>query len=61
MNVGLVASMNRPGANVTGVSTLNAEVVAKRLDLLQELARKAMPIALLVNARSAAFAEAEEE
>jgi len=35
---GLVASLGRPGANVTGVSTLGAQVSAKRLELLKEVA-----------------------
>ncbi len=46
---GLVASLNRPGANVTGVSLLISEVLAKRLELLHELVRSATSIAWLVN------------
>ena len=46
---GLVASLNRPGGNVTGVSVLNAELAGKRLDLLHQLLPTATAVALLVN------------
>jgi putative ABC transport system substrate-binding protein len=46
---GLVASLSRPGSNLTGVSILNVELAPKRLELLRELVPAATVIALLVN------------
>jgi putative tryptophan/tyrosine transport system substrate-binding protein len=46
---GLVASFARPGGNLTGVSFLNVELMAKRLELLTELVPQAKVIVLLVN------------
>ena len=46
---GLVASLNRPGGNVTGVSFYNSPVVTKRLDLARELVPDGGVIALLGN------------
>jgi putative ABC transport system substrate-binding protein len=46
---GLVASLNRPGGNVTGVSFLANEIGTKRLDLLRQLVPNAGTIAMLVN------------
>jgi putative ABC transport system substrate-binding protein len=46
---GLVASMNRPGGNVTGITSLNSQVAPKRLELLREIMPEATTFALLVN------------
>ena len=56
---GLVASLNRPGGNITGVSLLNAELAGKRLDLLHELLPTATAIALLVNPTNPSNSELE--
>jgi putative ABC transport system substrate-binding protein len=47
--IGLVQSLNRPGGNVTGMSTLTSPLAAKRIELLKELAPTAAIIAYLVN------------
>jgi putative ABC transport system substrate-binding protein len=47
--IGLVASLARPGGNVTGVSWLGGELTSKRLELVSELVPHARAIALLVN------------
>ena len=57
IEAGLVTSLARPGGNITGVTTLNAEVVPKRLQLVHELEPTATVIALLVNPTSPTLAE----
>jgi putative tryptophan/tyrosine transport system substrate-binding protein len=47
--MGLVASINRPGGNVTGVSMIGSALESKRLELLHELAPQASTIAILIN------------
>jgi putative ABC transport system substrate-binding protein len=49
VQVGLVASLNRPGGNVTGVTTLGAEIAPKRLEMLRELVPRATAFAVLVD------------
>jgi putative ABC transport system substrate-binding protein len=49
VRVGLVASLNQPGGNVTGVSIMNSELTAKRLELLHKLVPKATTVGALVN------------
>jgi len=50
--MGVVASLNRPGGNITGISVLNVELMAKRLGLLRELVPHATRFAVLVNPNS---------
>ena len=49
VNAGLVASLNRPGGNLTGVSNLTVELSQKQLELLRELVPSASIIAVLLN------------
>ncbi len=57
VKVGLVASLSRPGGNMTGVTNLNVEVAPKRLELLRELLPTATAIAVLENPTSPSVAE----
>jgi putative ABC transport system substrate-binding protein len=53
VRLGLVASINRPGGNVTGVYALSAELPGKQLGLLHDLVPKAATIATLIDPRQA--------
>jgi len=55
--MGLVASLARPGGNVTGVSTIQKDLAGKRLALLKELLPRLSRVALLVRAASPANAQ----
>jgi len=49
VELGLVSGLNKPGANVTGVTTLNLEIGPKRLELLHNVIPSASVIGLLIN------------
>jgi putative tryptophan/tyrosine transport system substrate-binding protein len=57
VEIGLVAGLNRPGGNLTGVTALSAELGPKQLELLRELAPAAHVIGLLVNPTSTTLVE----
>ena len=57
VKLGLVASLARPGGNLTGINFLSSEVVAKRLELMRELVPAATRVAVLVNPTNAADTE----
>jgi len=57
VQLGLVASLNRPGGNVTGVSQTNLEIAPKRLELLHELLPAARVLAFLIDPSDPVVAE----
>ena len=57
VELGLVASLARPGGNLTGVNFFSTETVAKRLGLVHEVVPKAVRIAVLINPANAPSAE----
>jgi putative ABC transport system substrate-binding protein len=57
VEAGIVASLSRPGGNITGVNFMSSELGAKRLGVLQELVPRATRIALLVNRTNPVAAE----
>jgi putative tryptophan/tyrosine transport system substrate-binding protein len=57
VKLGLVASLNRPGGNLTGVTNLGIEVGPKRSELLREIIPTAMTFALLINPSNPTLAE----
>ena len=59
--LGLVASLNRPGGNLTGVSTLGVELAGKRLELLHSVVPTARTVAALVRSSNPAAEQQEEE
>jgi putative ABC transport system substrate-binding protein len=58
---GLVASMGRPGGNITGVTNLNAEVGPKRLELMLEIMPSLRSVAILVNPTNPAAEAVSQE
>jgi putative ABC transport system substrate-binding protein len=57
VHLGLVASLNRPGGNVTGATNYSTQLSSKQLELLHELVPRAVVIGVLVNPNAAANAE----
>ena len=58
---GVTASLARPGANVTGITAMHADLIAKRFDLLKELLPRLSTVAVLARTGSAATAQYVKE
>jgi putative tryptophan/tyrosine transport system substrate-binding protein len=61
VELGLVASYNRPGGNATGVSVIAVSLMPKRMDLLDKLLAKSAPIGVLVNPANKLFTNGESK
>ena len=61
VRTGLVTSLNKPGANITGITSLSYALTTKRLQLLHELAPKSAAIAVLLDPHAAELAPEERE
>jgi putative tryptophan/tyrosine transport system substrate-binding protein len=61
VRTGVVTSLNKPGGNITGITSLSYALTAKRLQLLHELAPKSAAIAVLLDPHAAEFAPEERE
>jgi putative tryptophan/tyrosine transport system substrate-binding protein len=59
VRLGLATSLSRPGSNMTGINVFNAEVAAKRLELLRDLVPGVARIAVLVNPADAMMMETQ--
>jgi putative tryptophan/tyrosine transport system substrate-binding protein len=57
IEVGLVASLNQPGGNMTGVTNMNVDIGSKRLELLHEVLPRATNFGVLIDPTSAALSE----
>jgi putative tryptophan/tyrosine transport system substrate-binding protein len=58
VRMGLVASLARPGGNVTGITNIGSRLIAKRLDMLHQLVPPAASIAMLVDPTNVPITEA---
>src|ERR1700694_391300 len=61
VQLGFVSTLNRPGGNVTGITTFREELLPKRLELLRELLPTAGKVALLFNPRSPTACQVESQ